>query len=143
LALAAIGVVAITFAALTASDMFSNNGSISYPPPPPTLQIGVYTDSSCTTPVSNIAWGTLSPGSNATQTVYVENEGNVNATLNMTTSSWSSSTAQSDMSLTWNREGYQLNAGLNVSAVLTLSVSSSISGISTFSFNVTITGTQH
>jgi hypothetical protein len=143
LALAAIGVIAAAFGALSASHMFSNSGSLSYPPPPPpTVQIGVYNDSGCTNAVSNIAWGTLSPGAIATQTVYVRNEGNVSVTLNMTTSSWNPSNASSYMALTWNRESYVLTASSVVSAVLTLNVSSSITGITTFSFNTTITGAQ-
>jgi hypothetical protein len=144
LALAAVGVIAAVFGALSASHMFSNNGSLSYPPPPPppTAQIGVYNDSNCTNAVSNIAWGTLSPGANATQTVYVKNEGSASVTLNMTTTSWNPSNASSYMTLTWNRENYVLTASSIVSAVLTLNVSSSITGITTFNFNTTITGTQ-
>jgi hypothetical protein len=145
LVLAAIGVIASAFGALSASHVFSNNGSLSYPPPPPpppTVQIGVYNNSGCTNAVSNIAWGTLSPGGVGTQTVYVRNEGSVSVTLNMTTSNWNPSTALSYMTLTWDKEGYVLTAGSVVSAVLTLTVSSSITGITTFSFNTTITGNQ-
>lgn len=143
LALAAIGVIAAAFGALSASHMFSNSGSLSYPPPPPpTVQIGVYNDSGCTNAVSNIAWGALSPGAIATQTVYVRNEGSVSVTLNMSTSSWNPSNASSYMALTWDKESYVLTASSVVSAVLTLNVSSSITGITTFSFNTTITGAQ-
>jgi hypothetical protein len=145
LALAAIGVIAAAFGALSASHVFSNNGSLSYPPPPPpppTVQIGVYSDSSCTIAVSNIAWGTLSPGAIATQTVHVKNEGSGSVILNMSTSNWNPLSALSYMALTWDKESYVLTAGSVVSAVLTLNVSSSITGITTFSFNTTITGTQ-
>jgi hypothetical protein len=144
LAVAAIGIIASAFGALSASHMFSNSGSLSYPPPPPppTVQIGVYSNSGCTTAVSNIAWGTLSPGAIATQTVYVRNEGSVSVTLNMSTSNWNPPSASSYMALTWDKESYVLTAGSVVSAVLTLNVSSSITGITTFSFNTTITGTQ-
>ena len=143
LALAAIGVIAAAFGALSASHMFTNNGSLSYPPPPPpTVQIGVYSDSSCTNAISNIAWGTLSPGAIATQTIYVRNEGNASVTLSMSTSAWNPSNASSYMTLTWDKGNYTLTAGSVVSSVLTLNVSSSITGITTFSFNTTITGTQ-
>jgi hypothetical protein len=42
----------------------------------------------------------------------------------------------------WNRAGYVLAVGASVQAVLSLTVSSSISGVTSFSFDITITGTQ-
>jgi hypothetical protein len=106
------------------------------------MQIGVYSDSGCQNVESNIVWGTFSPSDTVTQTVYVRNEGSASVILSMTASDWNPSTAWSYMNLTWDYEGYVLTAGSVVSAVLTLSVSSSISGITTFSFNTTITGAQ-
>jgi hypothetical protein len=147
LALASIGIIATAFGVYTSTRTFSNSGSLSYPPPPPpppppsNAQIGVYSDSACQNAVTNINWGTLSPGSVATQTVYVRNEGNVGVTLSMATTNWSSQTAQNYINVTWDKEGYSLTLGSVATAVLTLSVSASISGITSFSFNVTITGT--
>src|SRR3990170_136680 len=43
--------------------------------------------------------------------------------------------------VTWNREGATLTANQVAAATLTLSVSPSISGVTTFSFDVIITGT--
>jgi len=145
LALASIGIIATAFAVYTSTHTFSNSGTLSYPPPPPppsNAQIGVYFDSACQNAVSNINWGTLGPGSVVTQTVYVRNEGNVNVTLSMATTNWSSATAQTYISVTWDKEGYTLTTSSVATAVLTLNVSSSITGITSFSFNVTITGTD-
>ena len=144
LAVTAISIIATAFGALSGSRAFSNSGSLSYPlpPPPASVQIGVYSNIGCTNAVSNVAWGTLSPGAIATQTVYVRNEGSVNVTLTLTTSNWNPPTASGYMTLTWNRIDYVLPAGSVVAAVLTLNVSASITGITTFSFNTTITGTQ-
>lgn len=141
----------LLFATLIALTMFSafKARAPSYPAPhspspssPPTMQIGVYSDSGCQNVESNIVWGTFSPSDTVTQTVYVRNEGSASVILSMTASDWNPSTAWSYMNLTWDYEGYVLTAGSVVSAVLTLSVSSSISGITTFSFNTTITGAQ-
>jgi hypothetical protein len=74
--------------------------------------------------------------------VYVKNTGNAAVTLNMTTSAWSPSSASSYITLTWNQTGTVLQAGGVVTAGLTLTVSSSISGITSFSFNITISGTH-
>jgi hypothetical protein len=74
--------------------------------------------------------------------MYVKNTGDVSETLNMTVSSWSPSSASSYITLTWNQEKTVLTAGQVVEAVLTLSVSSSISDVTSFSFSITITGTH-
>jgi len=108
-----------------------------------TVNVGVYTNPTCTTNCTSISWGTISPGSTATYTVYVKNSGNAPVTLNMTTSDWSPSNANQYITLTWNRANYTLAAGASISATLTLTVSSSISSsITNFSFNIVITGTE-
>ncbi len=144
-AVVAIGVVLSAFGALSMSRTITNSGTLSYappPPPPPTVQIGVYSDSGCVNALSNIGWGNLSPGATATQTIYVKNEGSVGVTLSMTTGNWNPPSASGNITLAWNRQSYVLSSGSVISAVLTLSISSGISGITTFSFNTTITGTQ-
>jgi hypothetical protein len=111
-----------------------------------TVNVGVYWDQECTNNVTSISWDFLRPGDAPTRTVYVKNNGTVPVTLSMTTANWSPSYANgpSAITLTWNHESYVLNATLTVQAVLTLSVSSSISeNITDFSFNIIITGTEH
>jgi len=104
--------------------------------------VGVYWDSGCTSEVSSIDWGALEPGVTTDVTIYVKNEGSMAVVLGMTASSWSPASASSYMTLSWNRETYVLNSGFVVSAVLTLSVSSGVSGIANFSFDIIITGTE-
>jgi hypothetical protein len=152
LALAVIGLVVSALGALVSTRTVSNTGTIrivtpppspspSPPPsPPPSVQLGIYSDSGCTTVLSSIPWGTLDPGSTATSTIYVRNEGNVPATLSVQASNWNPASAQSFFTLAWNRNGYVLAVGASVQAVLNLTVSSSISGITTFSFDITIAG---
>src|SRR5271157_3359879 len=144
LVLAVMCVVITVFGSLVATHTFSNSGSLSVSTPPPTdsVQVGVYSNSGCTTTLSSVNWGTLDPGSVGTSTIYVRNEGNVPVTLSISTSSWSSVTAQSFLTLAWNSDGYELAVGQTIQAVLSLTVSSSISGITTFSFNTIITATQ-
>jgi hypothetical protein len=135
-AVAAIVTIAGVLAALQANKVFSNTGAIT------TVNVGVFSDIGCTQPLSTLNWGTVSAGSVATETIYVENTGNAAVTLNMTVTGWNPASAASYMSLTWNQEATRLLAGANVTTILTLTVSSSVSGITNFSFNVTITGTQ-
>lgn len=111
------------------------------PSPPPTVSLGVYSDSACTQNLTSIDWGTLSPGGSVTRTIYVKNTGNTQITLSMTPANWNPASANGPITLTWNREGTTLSAGQSTSATLTLSVSSSISGITSFSVNIVISGT--
>ena len=138
----AVVIVALTcltvsaLGALTATRTISSSGSIT------AVGVGVYSNSGCTTALSAISWGTLNPGNVTTYTMYVKNTGDVSETLNMTVSGWSPSSASSYIKLTWNQEKSVLTADQIVAAVLTLSVSSSISNVTSFSFSITITGTH-
>ena len=74
--------------------------------------------------------------------MYLRNEGNVAVTLSITAGNWTPSTAQNYLTLTWNRNAYVLQPNEVIQAVLTLAVSSSITGITSFNFDITITATQ-
>ena len=84
--------------------------------------------------------GSISPGGSAAIAVYVKNTGTTLITLSMTKANWNPAGANGPITVTWNREGATLTANQVTAATLTLSVSSSISGIPTFSFDVIITG---
>jgi hypothetical protein len=105
-----------------------------------TINVGLYTDPAATNVCSNIEWGTISPGSNVTQTIYVKNTGNTPETLRLTTSGWNPSNATSTLTLTWDKQGSTLPAGSIVQATLTLTVASNTGTLSTFSFNIIISG---
>jgi hypothetical protein len=134
LAIAILGMMVAVEGALVATHTISNVGSLK------AAGVGVYWDGSCTSAVSSIDWGVLDPGSNKQVKIYIKNEGNTPLKLSMTVSNWNPSSASKYVTLSWNLEGYVLNSGSVVSAVLTLSVSSSISGITSFSFDITISG---
>ena len=129
LALSAIGPVA---SAALRNRTISNAGSVK------TIGVGVYWDQALTNPVASINWGTLEPGLNVNRTVYIRNEGNTAATLNMTTSNWNPSNASSYMTLSWDYAGQTLSVNEVRQVKLTLFVSASITGITDFSFDITI-----
>jgi uncharacterized repeat protein (TIGR01451 family) len=135
-AIAVMGLMVSALGALVATRTISNSGSVT------AVGVGLYSDIGCTTALSAISWGTLNPGDVKNYTIYVRNEGTVPVKLNMTVSNWNPSSASSYITLTWNQEKSTLTAGQVVPAVLTLSVSSSVSGVTSFSFDITITGTQ-
>lgn len=127
---------ALVFGLLSASTTISNTGNVK------TVGVGVYWDSSCSQEVSLIEWGSLDPGETSSVTVYVRNEGSVAVVLSMTTENWDPTLASSYITLDWDRDDYVLSSGESVQAVLTLSVSSSITGVTSFSFDIVITGTE-
>jgi len=106
------------------------------------INLGVYSDSACTQTVTALNVGTLSPGATATQTVYIKNTGNIPETLTMTTNNWNPTNANTYLTLTWNQQNTVLNAGASIQATLTLTAAQNNGSLTTFSCDITLTGTQ-
>ena len=140
LALAAVGVGAATV--MVSLGVLSNSTSIQSYGAVKAVNVGVYWNSGCTNVTSTINWGILSPGNSKDVTLYVKNYGNVAVKLSLVAQNWNPTNAADYMGLSWNREGQTVNSGSVVAATLTLSVSSSIGGITNFSFDIVITGTE-
>lgn len=117
---------------MQANMKISNQGALK------TVGVGVYWDAGLTNKVSSIDWGILEPSLNVNKTVYIRNEGNAAATLSMTTSNWSPSNATNYITLSWNYSNQTLNVNEAIQVKLTLAVSSTIAGITNFSFDITI-----
>ena len=128
------GALAVT-GVLTASKSIGSSGTVK------AINVEVYSDSACTQVLSSIDWGTIEPGASINKTVYVKNTGNSVLTLGLSASGWSPSNAGSYLTISWNKQGASLNAGQSTAAVITLAVSSSISGITSFTVNIVIQGT--
>jgi hypothetical protein len=126
----------MTAGALNSSQTVPSVGTIT------AVNVGVYTNSACTNNCTSIDWGMLSPGGSTTKTIYVKNTGTIPVTLSMTPANWSPSNANNYLTVTWNRANYALAAGASVSAILTLTASSSAGSLTNFSFDVVITGTN-
>lgn len=105
--------------------------------------LGVYSNSVCTTPLSSLNWGTLNPGENSSKTIYIKNTSSSLAlTLNMGTSNYTPIAANGPIILTWNQGGTRLQPGQSVAATLTLAVSSNITDVTNFSVQINIAGTN-
>jgi hypothetical protein len=140
-AVIAIAIIGIFLTATTAAVLSTNqtiplNGTIT------AVNLGVYTDSACTQTVTALNVGTISPGGAATQTVYVKNTGNIPETLTMTATNWSPANAPTYLTLTWNRQNTVLNSGASIQATLTITAAANTGSLTTFSCDVTLTGTQ-
>jgi len=140
--------VALASPALIASVVIPYTGEVTTPSPPPpppppsTVEIGVYLDRECTSEVSAVDVGDVEVGSMENMTVYVRNEGDTAVTLSMGTENWSPPEASSYITLSWDYGGQSISPGEVVPVVLTLSVSEDVSGITSFSFDLVITGSR-
>ena len=106
-----------------------------------TIGVTAYRDVSCTTTVSSVAWGTLTPGRSSTNTIYVKNEGTSSLTLSLDTTNWYPASAPNYIALNWDYNGQTIAPNQVIQITLTLSVSQTISGISSFNFEIIIDGT--
>jgi len=106
------------------------------------IGVGVYWDSGCSNTVTSVNWGTVEPGSTNDVTIYIKNEGNTAATLSSVAENWNPSIASTYMSLTWDYAGQVIDVGAVVQVTLSLSVSDTIEGITSFSFDIVIVGSD-
>jgi hypothetical protein len=136
LTIAALALTLTTAAVLSANQVVPLNGAIN------AVNLGVYSDSECTQTATALNVGSLSPGGTATQTVYIKNTGNIPETLTMTTGNWNPANANNYLTLSWNQQNTVLNAGQTIQATLTLTVAANTGSLTTFSCDVTLTGTQ-
>ena len=125
----------VVMALLTTQTTVPGTGSIKG------VGVGVYWDLQCTNQTSALNFGLLEPGSSKNFTLYLKNKGNTLLTLNMTSEEWNPTNATEYLTLTWNREGQQLNAGEVTDFIIMLSVSSNVTGIDSFSMDIIISGT--
>ncbi len=132
----AIGAVVLGSGILFGSRTITNQGDVN------AVGVGVYAEASCIEEVSSINWGYIEPGSTTSFSIYIRNEGNVPMTLNMTTASWNPVSTSTYVSLTWDREGSQVAPGSVLETILTLFVSPDVSQIASFTFDITIAGTE-
>ena len=72
--------------------------------------------------------------------MYIHNSGDDGVTLSLMTENWSPAEASSFLQLSWNYNGSVIESGDVRQITLVLSVSSSITGIDSFIFDIVIIG---
>lgn len=115
----------------------SNNGVING-----ATGIEVYWDSKCTNRASSIDWGSLEPETTTTVTLFIKNKARNQVTLSYYTSNWSPSEIANYLNLTWDYTGQSIEFKETIEVLFTLFVSEKSQAIETFSFDITIVGTQ-
>jgi hypothetical protein len=126
--------IAVVYALTSVSMYLSSVGTVK------TLGVGVYWDSGCSQTVSGIDWGLAEPGAVKNVMVYMRNEGNAPITLSLHTANWNPANATNYISLSWDYGGQTIGANQVVAVTLSLSISSNIQGITTFSFDIVVVG---
>jgi len=106
------------------------------------IDVGVYWNENRSSTVSFIEWGDIEPESAKNVSLFIRNEGTVAAGLFLSTDNWNPSNASEFMTLTWDYNGQTLDLFEIVPITLTLHVSTSISGIKSFSFDIIIGATD-
>ena len=119
---------------LNTSKTLTSSGSVK------TINVGVYYDDLCTQVMNSVDWGTLKPGEEVYQTVYIMNPGSSPLNVSMTTSNWAPVEAANYITFTWDSEGASIDSDQVLQVLLTLSVSDMITGLTDFSFNIVIEG---
>jgi hypothetical protein len=118
-----------------ASKPISNVGSLK------TIGIGAYWDENLTDKVNLIDWERLEPGAQNNVAIYFHNEGDFAVTLSESTSNWNPPVASNYLTLSWNYNGQTIEAGENLQVTLTLSVSTNVTGVTDFNFDIIVEGT--
>ena len=134
--IAGVLLVALTAGLLTTTQNVPGSATIS------AIGLGVYSNSGCTTALTSISFGSVNPGTQVTQTIYLKNTGNIAENLTMTVNSWSPSNAGTYITITWSPTTSPLASGAVTSATVTLAASASAGALSTLSFNLAFTGSQ-
>jgi hypothetical protein len=130
------GWTALAGSTLSLPTLASNNGASDN-----STFLTMYSNRACTIPISNIDWGQVYPGGNKTTTIYIKNTSGSPLTLSMTTNNWNPAIANGPLTITWTRNGTTIAPQQSIRAPITLTVSSSITSITSFSVQIRISGT--
>lgn len=127
----------------SASSSTDSSTAITVSPLAASSGVQAYSNAACSTSIGNINWGTIAPGGTVTKIVYIKNTGNTNSIkLSLQASSWSPTSASQYLTLSWNKQNTLLAPGKSTQATITLSVSSSVSGITSFSVQISVFGSS-
>jgi len=74
-------------------------------------------------------------------TIFLRNEGNAPIVLSLNTENWDQPNASEYITLSWDYAGQTVDPGIVLKATLTLVVSSNITGITSFNFDIILIGT--
>ena len=108
-----------------------------------TANLGVYADEACTQKISDVDWGVLTPGGSSSATFYIKNTGDAVLSLSIAALNWNPVVAQNFLVLSWTYvNGTKLAVGQVLPVDVSLHVSPTVYGITDFSVDLNVTGTN-
>jgi len=123
------------FGLLSAQRVTNSSGIVA------SVDLAVYQDAQCSQALEILDWGTICPGQNNTNVVFVVNSGNVNTTLHLATTNWTPSEASEYILVNWDLHDNLLSPGIVTPIQIHLSVSNDIQNIQSFTFDIVLTST--
>ena len=99
---------------------------------------GLYEDSACSVPASELSWGMVEPGTTKYIEAYLRNEGNVPVKLYLQAVDWSPSNASSYIEFGWDYDNSVVNSDEVLKVTFYLRMSADVQGIVEFKFDVVI-----
>jgi len=137
----AVAAAALTVTAITLyTMMLQNPGNVTSIQ---TVAIEAYWDTGLTNKVTTINWGSIEAGTTKNVTIYLLNAGITDIRLSMNTTNWSPQNASQHITLNWDYQNQTINPHQQLKTTLTLNASPTTQGITSFSFDATITATQN
>jgi hypothetical protein len=134
IALAIILPTSFVFASLQYQATISTHGNIK------AVGVQFYSDSAGLTATSQINWGTLEPGQTVNVTLYMKSTSNVPVTVSMAVGNFVPASGSGYLACTWNYNGAVISPGQQlVPVVFTLVVATTVTGITSFSFDISVT----
>ena len=100
--------------------------------------VSIWADANATLGIETLYWGILEPGETKELSVYVRSEGNVPMNLAMRSELWEPVEAKDYITVLWDAEGSSIQPGEIRGVTFTLVVSSDITGIDAFSFDIIV-----
>jgi len=108
-----------------------------------TVDIEAYWDTDLKNKVTTIDWGNIEAGTSKNVTIYLLNSGNTDIRLSMNTTNWYPQNASQHIRLNWDYQNQTIDPNKQLKTTLTLNTSPTTQGITSFSFDATITATQN
>jgi hypothetical protein len=134
IALAILLPASFVFASLQYQATISTHGNIK------AVGVQFYSDSAGLTATSQINWGTLEPGQTVNVTLYMKNTSNVPVTASMAVGNFVPASGSGYLACTWNYNGATISLGQLVPVTFTLVVATTVTGITAFSFDISVVG---
>lgn len=122
----------VTIAQLTSQQGVASSGTIKL------IGVSLFWDKACTSKVTSVTWGLITPGTTTNKYVYVKNDGTATGTLSMSYGNWTPAAAASYFTLAWNCSSYAISRNAVVCAKLTLTAQATIAGVTDFNFIIVI-----